>query len=60
MKVPENFEPVSDSFTEDNHKERLAWVTSDSEITYYPEFFRTELSCPKHYVQHIITDGRKN
>ena len=58
MKVPEDFTPVCDSFTEDDHKDSLVWVTADSDITYYPEFFRTELSCPKPYVQHIVTDER--
>ncbi len=59
MKVPEDFEPKCESFTDDNSKEKLVWVTTESEIDYYPEFFRTELKNPQNYVKHIVTDGRK-
>ena len=59
MKVPENFEPVSQSFTEDDHKEFLRWITPDEEIKYYPEFFRTELTHPEPGVKHFVTDERK-
>ena len=59
MKVPANFEPSCDSFTEDHKKEKLIWVTAESDIVYYPEFFRTELQHPKQGVKHIVTDERK-
>lgn len=59
MKTPDNFEPVCDSFTDDKSKERLVWVDEKSEITYYPTFFRKELSNPGNSVKHIITDNRK-
>ena len=59
MKTPEDFEPVCDSFTEDESKERLVWVDKDSEITYYPTFFRDELSKQSSSVKHIVTDNRR-
>ena len=59
MKVPDDFEPVSSSFTEDDHKEYLRWVSPDDEITVYPEFFKTELQHPENTVKHIISDERK-
>ena len=46
MKVPNDFKPISDSFTEDNCKEFLRWVSLDEDITMYPTFFRTELKNP--------------
>lgn len=58
MKTPEDFEPVCDSFTDDNSKERLIWVDENSEITYYPTFFMEELKRPSAGVKHIVTDGR--
>ncbi len=55
MKVPENFEPVCMSFTEENDKEFLEWISVDDTRTYYPEFFRTELAEPVYYVKHFVT-----
>ena len=59
MKVPEDFEPVSGSFTEDDSREHLRWLTSDDEITAYPEFFKTELRHPEMTVKHFVTDERE-
>lgn len=59
MKTPENFVPLCDSFTEDTSKEHLVWVDENSEITYYPTFFREELRSPSNMVKHILTDERK-
>ena len=58
MKVPSDFAPVSESFTEGSSKERLAWVSPDADIPLYPEFFRTELKNPTDTVRHFVTDGR--
>ncbi len=55
MKVPEDFEPVCMSFTEEQDKEFLEWISADDERTYYPEFFRTELAEPIDYVKHFVT-----
>lgn len=55
MKVPAEFEPVSDSFTEDGNPEFLKWITVDEPQTFYPEFFRTELVNPVDYVKHFVT-----
>ena len=53
MKVPSNFAPVSDSFTEDSSKEFLRW-----DIKMYPTFFRTELKNPTDTVKYFMNDER--
>ena len=58
MKVPHDFAPVSVSFTEDNSKEYLRWVSLDENRKMYPEFFRTELRNPTDVVKYFVTDGR--
>ncbi|MBE6617839.1 MAG: NUDIX domain-containing protein [Ruminococcaceae bacterium] len=58
MKVPDDFTPVSDSFTEDNCKEHLVWADLDDEIKMYPEFFKTELKNITHTVKHFVKDER--
>lgn len=58
MKVPENFAPVSESFTEDNSREFLRWVSPDENVKMYPEFFRTELKSPANTVKHFVNDER--
>jgi len=58
MKVPEEFEPISNSFTEDGNEESLQWIEPDSNITIYPEFFKTELLQPQMEVKHFVTDNR--
>lgn len=58
MKVPRDFVPVSVSFTEDNSKEYLRWVSLDENRKVYPEFFRTELRNPTDVVKYFVTDGR--
>lgn len=55
MKVPDNFLPVSESFTEDNAIEFLKWVSPDENIKMYPEFFKTELKNPTDTVGHFVT-----
>lgn len=58
MKTPEDFKPVSDSFTEDEVRERLVWVSLDEDVKMYPEFFKTELKRPENTVKHFINDER--
>lgn len=58
MKVPEDFEPVCMSMTEDDHEEFLHWIDLDAPVKYYPEFFRTELVRPVYEVKHFVTDER--
>ena len=58
MKVPHDFSPMSESFTEDNSKEHLKWVSLDEDIKMYPEFFRTELKHPTDTVKHFVSDER--
>ena len=56
MKVPENFTPISDSFTEDNRREFLKWISPNEDIKIYPEFFKTELMNPMDTVRHFVKD----
>ena len=59
MKMPETFVPISESFTENNSKEHLVWVSLDEDIKIYPEFFRTELKNPTDTVKHFITKDER-
>jgi 8-oxo-dGTP pyrophosphatase MutT (NUDIX family) len=58
MKVPEDFKPVSQSFTEDDSREYLRWVDPTEDILMYPTFFKTELTHPETTVKHFVTDER--
>lgn len=58
MKVPESFEPVCDSITEDGQTEYLEWVSADEPRTIFPEFFRTELDITDRSVKHKVKDDR--
>ncbi len=58
MKVPDTFAPVSESFTEDNSKEHLVWVSPDDDIKMYPGFFKTELKNPTDTVKHFANCER--
>ena len=58
MKVPQNFTPVSMSFTEDQYKEFLKWVSPEDDVPMYPAFFKTELSHSSASVKYILTDER--
>ena len=58
MKVLRDFAPASVSFTEDNSKEYLRWISLDENGKMYPEFFRTELRNPVNTVKYFVTDGR--
>lgn len=59
MKVPDDFTPACNSFTEDDSKEHLKWVSANETITVYPEFFKKELQHPTNTVKHFVTDERK-
>ena len=58
MKVPEEFTPISDSFTEDNSREFLKWISPNEDMKIYPEFFKTELMNPTDTVKHFVNDER--
>lgn len=60
MKVPSDFAPISKSFTEDNSREQLKWISLDEDIKMYPEFFKTELKAPTATVKHFANNGRQN
>ena len=55
MNVPEDFEPVCNTFTEDGNEEHLVWIKADHPKKYYPEFFKTELDNPSKEVKHYVT-----
>ena len=59
MKVPNDFTPISNSFTEDNHKEFLCWINPNDDINYYPKFFKEELNNPQICVKHFVSDERE-
>ena len=58
MKVPEDFEPVCESFTEDGSGEFLVWVAPEEGRKLYPLFFNDELRHPEQTVKHFVTDQR--
>ena len=58
MKVPNNFVPKCDSFTEDDSKEFLKWISLNDEKKIYPSFFLTELKNLSKDVRHFVTDER--
>ena len=58
MKVPNDFELTSSTFTEDESREFLHWVDEHDSITVYPTFFKTELHQPVNTVKHFVTDER--
>ncbi len=58
MKVPDDFEPVCMSMTEDDQEEFLRWIDVNDPMKYYPEFFRGELSHPVDGVKQFVTDER--
>ena len=58
MKVPNDFALICDSFTENESKEFLKWVSPDEDIKMFPAFFKTELLSPTNTVKHFVTDGR--
>ena len=59
MQVPEGFEPVGESHTDEGCvREWMEWVAPDDARTIYPDFFRAELKHPEQTVKHFVTDGR--
>lgn len=58
MKVPEDFEPVCNSITEDGQTEYLEWVSPNEPGTIFPKFFRTELDITDRSVKHKVKDDR--
>ncbi len=58
MKVPSDFSPFCESFSEDNGKEHLKWVSLYDDIKMYPDFFKTELKAPIDTVKYFVSDER--
>lgn len=58
MRVPENFEPVCRSITEDGQTEHLEWIAPDDPRTVFPPFFRTELDIGERSVRYRVKDDR--
>jgi len=59
MKAPKDFSPFCESFSEDNGKEHLKWVSLCDDVKMYPEFFKTELKAPADRVKYYVTDERQ-
>ena len=60
MDVPEDFEPVCNSVTEEGVSESLKWVSPDTPQRIFPDFFRAEAKSPSECVRYAINDERKN
>ena len=58
MDVPDGFEHVCDSINEAGDKEYLHWVSPDTPMTIYPEFFRKEAVNPSDDVLYSLTDEK--
>ena len=58
MKMPQDFSPVSYSFTEERTREFLKWISLDDSAVIYPTFFKTELKNPENTVRHFVNDER--
>ncbi|MBQ5951877.1 MAG: NUDIX domain-containing protein [Lachnospiraceae bacterium] len=58
MKVPEDFEPVCRSATDDGIEERLEWLPFDTDRVVFPSFLPEELSHPVRETKHMVTDER--
>jgi len=54
MKVPMDFNPISNSPTHDGAHDYLVWVEPDVKVKIFPEFFRTELSSQAREVKHYV------
>jgi len=59
MDVPEDFEPVCNSVTEEGVREALAWVGPDTEKKIFPDFFREEILNPSGSVRYYLNDERE-
>ncbi len=49
------FEPICNSFTEDEQKEHLYWIDVNTEKKYYPEFLRQHWGKEDGGIKHIVT-----
>ena len=58
MKAPDDFSPISESFTEDDNREFLRWISPEDNAKMFPEFFKTELKNPSDAVKYFVTDER--
>lgn len=58
MNVPTDFEIDPSGHNDLNEREYLAWVSPDTELKVYPEFFRTEALSPPEGVKFFSTDDR--
>ena len=59
MKVPEEFHPSSQHFTEEEQGEYLCWIDPLAPHKYFPDFLHTELREPVREVKYILTDERE-
>ena len=59
MDVPEDFEPLCGSVTENGVEEELVWLSPDAPERLYPGFFRTELDHLSNEVKFFKDDERR-
>ena len=59
MKTPADFCPISESFTEDQSREHLQWISPGTDKTIYPHFFKTDLDQNNKNVLWFKTDERR-
>ena len=61
MEVPDDFEPVCNSFNSDGSGEFLQWIELDSGVKRYPDFYNDKLPqlLSEKSVIHLVTDERK-
>lgn len=58
MKVPEDFYPIDESFTDETGREVLQWISLDENVQMYPDFLKAELQHPTDTVKHFVRDER--
>ena len=56
MKVPENFDPVCNTFTSDGRPEELVWVDMNSDTKLFPRFLNHGLDPSDRSVRHFSID----
>ena len=60
MNVPHEFQPITQSMTEDHHVETYAWIDPHTSSLIYPEFFKTHDLIHPQGVVHLVTDQRNH
>ena len=59
MRVPEDFEPLPPSSVDLCDGEYLEWVSPDTPLTVYPDFFRRKCNDDSKMIEYIVIDERE-